>query len=366
MIINLDVELSRGGNKFNYKLLLESSITGIYGASGAGKTTLLNIIAGIEQPDSGFMAINDKLVVDIKSKYNIPCNKRGVAYIFQEGRLFPHLTVKENLLFSNKYLDKSKIEIKLNDVLDLLKIKPLINKKPMELSGGEKQRVAIGRALLSQPKLLLLDEPFSNLDRSLRKQIISYLLKINTTYKIPMLIVSHIIGDILRLTNSLAIIDNGRVVAQGDFFNIMANSLVPEIIKPHRYLNVIDTTYTEKSTDNCLYTLVCKKCNEISFNTENKKINSLEIGTNIRLAIRPDEIALSKNKLNGVSIQNQIKGRVNEIFENENSTFCVVKCNGIELVSEITKNSLLNLNITVGAEVWCLIKSKSIEIIYDI
>ena len=141
--------------------------------------------------------------------------------MFQDGRLFPHLTVEENLKFSFKYKKSSSRNFEFDDVVALLEIKKLLKKKPSEISGGEQQRVAIGRALLSQPRMLLLDEPFSNLDRYLRKQILTYLVEINRVYQLPMLIVSHVIGDILRLTGQMLIVDEGRIQACGDIFSLM-------------------------------------------------------------------------------------------------------------------------------------------------
>lgn len=366
MIINLEVKHTKGDNFFRYKFLSNNSITGIYGVSGAGKTTLLNIISGIERPDSGFLAVNDEIIFDSKSSFFKPSQERKIAYIFQDGRLFPHLTVMQNLNYSVKYLKKDTEHIGFDEVVELLKLENLLNKKPKDLSGGEKQRVAIGRALLSQPKMLLLDEPFSNLDRSLRKQIISFLIKINTTYKIPMIIVSHVIGDILRLTNNLVIIDSGEIVVQGDILSIIANSSIPELIKPHKYLNVIDTVLSSNDYNEIGHKLCSVINDKFVLFTDNNRIDLLDIGAKIKVAIRPDDIAFSKEKLLHVSIQNQIQGAIIEVFDNENTSFCIVNCYGVKLIAEITKMAINDLDLRIGSVIWCLIKTKSLETIYDI
>lgn len=363
MIAEINTYHQLGNNEFEFNCQIDSQITGVYGPSGAGKTTFLNILSGLITPTAGFIQINGEKVFDKSKQINISETKRNVGYVFQDGRLFPHLTVHQNLCYSKPYVkNKGKI-VSFEEVVKLLDIAQLLNKKPRELSGGEKQRVAIGRALLTQPSILLLDEPFANLDRFLRKQIISYLIKINQTFSIPMLIVSHIIGDILRLTSKMLVVNHGKVVAHGDIFDLMTENKVPEIIKPRRYLNIFNACLEKVHKEDNIFVFKDEVTRKTSFITSSKIAKELELESKIRIAIRPDDIALSKHSIQEISIQNQIKGIVKRIIETKKSTFCVVDC-GIELVVEITLASLNRLNIRENDEVFCLIKAKAIEVIH--
>ncbi len=181
--------------------------------------------------------------MNIEQNHITPGKNRNIGYVFQENYLFPHLSVKKNLLFSKPYSKNKKQYISFEDVISLLDLVPLLNKKPRQLSGGERQRVAIGRALLSQPRLLLLDEPFSNVDCSKRKQIISYLLRINNHFKIPMVIISHHLEDILKLTRKIVVIENGKSINSGDVFNIIKNGENPELIKSKKFQNTFTVQF---------------------------------------------------------------------------------------------------------------------------
>jgi molybdate transport system ATP-binding protein len=363
MIGSIDIKHKKGENSFRYKCEWKHSIIGIYGPSGSGKSTFLNLFAGLEQAQEGKIILGGNTLVCTKENIFVPPGKREIAYVFQDGRLFPHLTVKENLCFSKPYLKSKNIHFEFDDVVDLLEIRPLLPKRPRQLSGGERQRVAVGRALLSQPKMLLLDEPFSNLDRYLRKQIITYLVKINSIYKLPMMIVSHVIGDILRLTSQMLIIDKGEIQACGDVFTLMTQDSVPHIIKPRRYLNIYDGVLEEKMVNDGLYRFSLGTCKKTTLYTSSKIARELEEGTQIRFAIRPDDIALSTKKLDKVSIRNQIPGTIRNLFQTQSSTFCQIDC-GIDFIVEITESALKNLGVQVGDEVYCLIKAKSVEVIY--
>jgi molybdate transport system ATP-binding protein len=363
MIVEIDIKHKLGENNFDFQCKIDSEITGIYGPSGAGKTTLLNIISGLIIPEEGFIQINGNRVFDSKNGINLQEKKRNIGYVFQDGRLFPHLNVQKNLCYSKPYIKNKNVVATFDDVVNLLDLNTLLNKKPRELSGGEKQRVAIGRALLTQPSIILLDEPFANLDRYLRKQIISYLIKINQKFSIPLLIVSHIIGDILRMTNKMLVVNNGQIVANDDIFSLMTKNQVPEIIKPRRYLNIYDAILEQYIESEKLYVFKETKSKQTQFITSSKIAKHLNKDTKIRMAIRPDDIALSKNAISLISIQNQIKGFVKQVIETDKSTFCIVDC-GIELVVEITKAALQYLNMKENDEVYCLIKAKAIEIIH--
>ena len=354
-----NIELKLGDNDFIYNLEINSSIVGIYGESGAGKSTLLNLISGLESAQNGSISINNKILFDSKNKINIKANKRKIAYVFQEDYLFPHLTVRENLLFSEPYIEKEKINF--SDIVQLLDLNSLLDKKPISLSGGEKQRVSIGRALLSQADLLLFDEPFSSLDHKRRKQIIIYLLKINNIYQLPMLIVSHDLSDILKLTQDFILIENRRIKACGNYISLSENKANGDIIKLDNYINVIETKFSSNSTMSIFEIQNDKK--RIITLSRNQYTDKLKEGEIVKLSVRPNDIIISLTMPKDTSVQNCIKGIVTGIINKEDACFIKIDC-GVSLLVDISISSLVNLEIKEGKELFCLIKARAIEYIY--
>ncbi|MBN2618088.1 MAG: ATP-binding cassette domain-containing protein, partial [Spirochaetales bacterium] len=194
-----------------------SNIVGIYGDSGAGKSTLFSMITGLEKPDRGRIVLNDRVLVDTQKNIYIPPHKRNIGMVFQEKLLFPHLSIKENLIFGQKYAFVKKVNFE--QVVEFLNIGHLLKSFPGNISGGEQQRVAIGRALLTSPELLLLDEPFNAVDERLRKQILPYIKNISTEFNIPILLISHDLPDIQKLTNTIYIVDKGECCGYGEIVN---------------------------------------------------------------------------------------------------------------------------------------------------
>ena len=365
MIISFEsVEHTLGNNHFYYDFQTNSSITGVFGLSGAGKTTLFNLLSGVDQPKKGKIKLNSELLVDIEKNYITEGKNRNIGYVFQENYLFPHLSVKKNLLFSKPYLKNKKQYISFNDVVNLLEIRAILNKKPRELSGGERQRVAIGRALLSQPRLLLLDEPFSNVDCSKRKQIISYLLKINNHFQVPMFIISHHLEDILKLTRKILIIENGRSTACGDIFNIIKNGEKPELIRPKKFQNTFETHFSYYNSVENTYHVTFGDNTEIKISNHSKLLNTnIAKGNRIQLSLRPIDVALSLEKHEGTSIQNQLKGTINQIIHNNEGIFCVIDC-GFELFVEISLEIIHNMNLSEGQQVFCQIKANDFDVVH--
>ncbi len=193
---------------FHADLQIEGDgITSIFGPSGSGKTTLLNFISGKMIPKKGFIEINGKVLLDTEHKISLPIHKRGIGYVFQEPTLFPHYSVEKNLLYGAKHKDPELFE----RITDLLGIKPLLKKRIAYLSGGEKQRISIGRALLSSPDILLMDEPLSALDQARKEEILKYLAKIPTHFKIPILYVTHNRQEAKQLSQQFIAVDKGEI-----------------------------------------------------------------------------------------------------------------------------------------------------------
>ncbi len=208
-MLALDVVLSRGNFTLSAKATIGPGVTGICGPSGAGKSTLLSLIAGLLKPQRGSLHFGDDCLVDVARGHFLPPWQRHFGLVFQDGQLFPHLSVRDNLLYGWKQLAPDARRFTLAQVAALLEIDGLLARRPLQLSGGERQRVALGRALLYSPRLLLLDEPLSSLDERLKQQILPFLKRIKTETGVPMIYVSHSRAEVDYLADRVLTVDAG-------------------------------------------------------------------------------------------------------------------------------------------------------------
>ena len=213
----LRVDVSKQLDEFTVeaKFASEGRVTGLFGASGAGKTSLINMIAGLLRPDRGVIAIGDETLDDTSARLHVAVHRRRIGYVFQDARLFPHLDVRKNLDYGRRMNHLAADETHWRRVTELLDIGHLLDRRPGKLSGGEQQRVALGRALLSQPRLLLLDEPLGSLDEERKEEILPYLVRLRDEAGIPMVYVSHDPSELRKLATQIAIIQRGRITAFG-------------------------------------------------------------------------------------------------------------------------------------------------------
>lgn len=193
----------------------EKGITALFGPSGVGKTSVVNMISGLSRPDTGRIVLGGRALFDSRKGINVSPEGRRIGYIFQDGRLFPHLTVSGNLAYGMKLIPEDRRYVAFDQVVDLLGIRPLLGRRPAKLSGGEKQRVAIGRAFLCSPALLLMDEPLASLDGPRKQEVLPFVAKICRRFSTPVLYVSHSVSEITRLADQVVILDEGRVSAAG-------------------------------------------------------------------------------------------------------------------------------------------------------
>lgn len=198
----------------------KGSLVTLYGKSGAGKTTILRILGGLTKPDNGRIVVEDEIWFDNNEKINLKPQKRNVGFVFQDYALFPNMTVKENLEFA---LEKNQSNTIISDLIEIIELGELKNRKPETLSGGQKQRVALARALVKKPSILMLDEPLSALDYEIRFKLQQYILQVHQEYKLTTILISHDISEILRMSDQMIELDNGKVIRQGKpstLFNI--------------------------------------------------------------------------------------------------------------------------------------------------
>jgi molybdate transport system ATP-binding protein len=214
-VLALDVEKRLGEFTLAAKFAAAEGATALFGPSGAGKSTLVNLIAGLIAPDRGRIALDETVLFDGAARIDVPPHRRRIGCVFQEGRLFPHLTVRRNLDYGRYMSGLPHDDAGMRHIVELLDIGRLLDRRPGKLSGGERQRVAIGRALLMRPRLLLLDEPLASLDAARKREILPYLVRLRDDAKVPMLYVSHFADEVRHIATQVVRIEDGRIAAQG-------------------------------------------------------------------------------------------------------------------------------------------------------
>lgn len=212
MSLRVDATYAAGEFQLAVQLAVGGGLTALLGPSGAGKTTLLNLIAGVLRPDRGVIVLDDETLVDHAKGVNLPTHARRVGYVFQEPRLFPHLTVRQNLLYGRWLRRKVSGGVSADEIIGLLNLERLLTRRPSKLSGGEKQRVALGRALLAQPKILLFDEPLASIDQAHREEILPYLDRVRAEHALPTVYVTHAWAEVSTRADDVVRLSNGRVV----------------------------------------------------------------------------------------------------------------------------------------------------------
>jgi molybdate transport system ATP-binding protein len=215
MMLSVEVDKRLGDFSLSARFESGGGVTALFGPSGAGKTTLANAIAGLIAPDRGHVAVDGTVLFDSERRIDLPPHRRQIGYIFQEGRLFPHLSVKHNLVYGRRMRGLPADAKQLERIVSLLDIGHLLDRRPGKLSGGERQRVAIGRALLTRPRLLLLDEPLASLDTRRKREILPYLERMRDEVGVPMVYVSHQAAELRRIATAVVRLEAGRVAAAG-------------------------------------------------------------------------------------------------------------------------------------------------------
>lgn len=245
----ISIELTKKLEKFTLevKYQSESRKIAVFGASGAGKSTLLKLITGLQQPDSGRVKIADVVVFDSHKGISLKPENRRIGYVPQDGHLFPHLNVTNNLLYGFKRSKNPSSTINLKSVTQVLELTELLHRLPSKLSGGEKQRVALGRALLSNPRILLMDEPLAAIDFRLKRKIIPYLLKALEHFQIPVIYVSHSHEEVTQIAEEIIVLNQGQVIAAGPFHKIIDQQQVYSEFS-RRALTILSSPKWSKTT----------------------------------------------------------------------------------------------------------------------
>ncbi|BCG66044.1 MAG: molybdate transport system ATP-binding protein [Methyloprofundus sp.] len=352
-MLSLDVQLQRGAFDLEASFALDQPVTGLFGSSGSGKSTLLNLVAGLASPDNGWLKLGEKSLFDSRKNINLSPNKREIGVVFQDSQLFPHLAINQNLLYGYKRIAKKQRRFEVTEIVDLLEIGHLLKKRPAQLSGGEKQRVGLGRALLASPQFLLLDEPLASLDQGLKGQILPFLKRVKDELELPMVYISHSMEEILHLTDQLVVINNGRILGAGHFYDVIKADSVQGVASSMGLENILTVRIVGHDIESG-YTLAESNGNILLLPLTDKFI----VGDVCYISIRSNEIAIAKHRIEHISIQNQIQGR---IISSAKNTACVALHVdiGSRLIVDITPKAFSELALVEGGEVHCLIKAQS-------
>ncbi len=352
MRLHFRFESNLNGFPFEVECELTGKVWGLFGPSGAGKTSLLHFLAGIRRPQRGFLKLDDEILWD--EDVNLPAWQRRIAVVFQENRLFPHLNVSGNLRYGMALRGPSRLSFE--EVVNTLELGHLLRARPQELSGGEGQRVSLGRALLSSPRLILLDEPMASLDQALKKQILPFLRRVPEELGIPLIHVSHDLGEMLQLTQNLLMLRGGQLLAKGPFTEIIRRPEVFELVHDMGLLNVVRMTLCEKQVNEGLTLLESPKGKVVwagpPLSEKNERV--------VYVGLRPEDIALVGQQVEGISMRNQIPGRIIDIVQARHRALCMVDV-GFTLMAEITPEALLELGLVPGSEVRCLFKAHALR-----
>lgn len=355
-MLKINISIKRSDFHLDIKENLPTcGVTAIYGHSGSGKTTILRCIAGLERQGNGDIIFNDNIWQS--GKNILATNKRPLAYIFQEPSLFEHLTVQDNLNYAIKR-SSSKPLFDYNILIKLLGIENILKRFPKNLSGGEKQRVAFARALLINPKLILMDEPLSSLDPTKKRELLPYIETLKNEFNIPIIYVSHSPEEIARLADYLLILENGKVIESGSSEHILSKINSTE-----------STTNIQEYTGNIIQATIKEKDNKWSLAKAQTGDNFLWVKDNnymleqkIRLRIFPSDVGISTKEQHNSSILNSLKAEVVEIYNESNSPTTLIKLKLSEnfIIARISQRSTHMLNIKKQQIVWALIKSVAI------
>ena len=333
-----------------------SGITAIFGPSGSGKTTLLRCLAGLERAPQGFMQLGEDLWQDESRGHCLPLSERPIGYVFQEPRLFPHYNVRANLLYGYKRIPVDARQVTPEQVIEILGIGHLLERRIHKLSGGEQQRVAIGRALLTSPKLLLLDEPLASLDLLRKQELLPFIRQLHEQLRIPVLYVSHALTEILQLADRVILLKEGHVVGTGTLNEVFTTLNVRSQLGPHRIGAILDARVTHHDSQYGLTQLDFKHHSLLV------PIQAVPVGHTVRVHIFSNDVSLVLgHTVVPTSILNILEATVVEVREINQSSVDVVLDIGTPLIASITRKSLMTLGLKPGQRVFAHMKTVALN-----
>ena len=357
MSVVVDVHERLGAFSLDAAFEAEGRLTALFGHSGSGKTTLVNLIAGLRRPGAGRIAVDGRTLVDTAAGVFVPAHRRRIGYIFQDARLFPHLTVRQNLAYGRVFAPRAERWADVPRLIEMLGIGPLLDRRPGRLSGGEKSRVAIGRALAASPRLLLMDEPLAALDDARKAEILPYVERLRDEIGIPIVYVSHAIAEVARLATDVVVLAGGRAVASGRAAAVLAG---------------LDLALPESRDETAALVDVALEGQDPVFGLSLLRsagglwrVPRLEAapGARLRVRVRARDVMLALDRPSRVSALNVFAATVRGVTEASDTPDALVDLDagGDRLVARVTRQSVATLALGPGTHLWAIVKAVSLD-----
>ena len=356
--LELRMRKSYPGFSLDVDASFSKGVTAIFGPSGSGKTTILNCIAGLNTPDEGEIRLSDRVLYSSALGISLRPEKRRVGYVFQESFLFPHYSVRDNVLFGFKLTPPEQRRTEPEQLVRLLELGPLMDRKPANLSTGERQRVALARALATSPELLLMDEPLGSLDVALRGRILRYLKELHRELAIPMVYVSHSISEVLAIADQALVISGGRQLALDEPRKVILEPFVHSVVQAGDLENLLDAEVVESGPGN---SLTRAKVGDTMLWVPGVA-SRVGAGDTVSISIRAGDIIVAVDRPERISARNILPGRIQGIHRVEEEVLLYADV-GVPLLVEITPEALSSLELREGQDVFLVIKSSSIMVL---
>ena len=331
-------------------------LTALFGRSGSGKSTIVAAISGLLRPDCGRIVVGGETLFDSARRIDVPPERRRVGYVFQDARLFPHLKVRDNLAYGLKRAPADSRAIAFDAIVELLGIEHLLDRRPLRLSGGEKQRVAIGRALLAQPRVLLMDEPLASLDAARHQEIMPYIERLRDGLDCSIVYVSHSVEEVVRLAQTMVIIEGGRTVAQGTPAELSQRLDLHPLFGRFEAGSVIEGRVADHDD--------ARQLTRIAWGKRWLLVPRIEaqVGAPLRIRVRARNVILAVTRPTDISVQNILEGIVMEISD-EPGPYAEVKVEmgGSAVLARVTRDAVQRLGLEPRKPVYVLVKSVAID-----
>ncbi|QDU62029.1 Maltose/maltodextrin import ATP-binding protein MalK [Planctomycetes bacterium Pan216] len=357
-MLRLDVSIRRrltSTFSLEVSFATEAGVTSLFGPSGSGKTSILSAIAGLLPVDSGRIRFAERTWLDTTHHLVVSPERRSVGLVFQDDRLFPHMTVERNLLFGWKHRLDSPREISVDRVVEVLELAPLLKRSPNALSGGERQRVSLGRTLLRRPSLLLMDEPLAALDETLKSKILEYLERVLEEWRLPTIYVSHNQWEVRRLAEEVVVVDAGRVVDMGPTALTLSRQRQLALEGPLGPSNLLHVTHLRRDESGSWI----GQCEGQTLHLPEPPAGKSDVW----ITFAPNTVSLSQTVPESSSIRNSLEGTVDHLVPLRDRVLVGVDV-GIALWAEITREACEELQLGPGRQVRCLVKTRSFTLVH--
>ena len=357
--MTLVVDVRRRLGAFALEAAFESAgrLTAIFGHSGSGKTTLVNLIAGLERPDAGRIAVDGRILVDTACRTFVPVHRRRVGYVFQDSRLFPHLTVRQNLAYGRLLAPRRDRWADVPRIVEMLGIGPLLDRRPGRLSGGEKSRVAVGRALAASPRLMLMDEPLAALDEARKAEILPYIERLRDEGGVPIVYVSHAIAEVARLATDVVVLAAGHAVASGPAADVLAGLDLAMPEDRDETAALIDAVL--EGQDEAFSLSVLRSAGGL---WRVPRIDAAP-GTRMRARVRARDVMLALDRPGRISALNVLAATVRAVTVAPDAADALVELDagGDRLLARVTRATVASLALAPGVSLWAVVKAVAFD-----